>query len=115
MARGRWHRGIGLSRPEPGQLIDRTGRAELQSHYRQYGRHIVAMVDAATTLELPGTDGVAMVERLAERGTLVATVREVLGAGSPGGASPALRAWRGDFSLAVETVGGSSRIPHRAY
>ena len=71
MARGRRHRGIGLSRPEPGQLIDRTGRAELQSHYRQYGRHIVAMV-----------------ERLAERGTLVATVREVLGAGSPGGASP---------------------------
>jgi hypothetical protein len=74
--------------PEPGQLIDLTSRSELVSHYRQHGRHVVAMVDAAATLELPDTDGVAVVERLAERGTLVATVREVLGGGSPGGASP---------------------------
>lgn len=73
--------------PEPGQLIDRTGRAGLVSYYRQRGRHLVAMVDAANTLELPGTDGVAVVERLAERGTVVGTVREVL-SGSPRRVSP---------------------------
>jgi hypothetical protein len=64
--------------PESGQLIDSTSRNELVNHYRQLGRRVVAIVDGDTTLDLPATKGLAVVCRLAERGTLVGTVRAVL-------------------------------------
>ncbi len=64
--------------PEPGELIDVTSRNELVNHYRQLGRQVVAIVDGDATLELPATNGLAVVGRLAERGTLVGTVRDVL-------------------------------------
>jgi len=73
--------------PEPGQLVDRTRRTELISYYRQRGQTVLAIVEAAGLVEFPGGDGVAIVDRLAERGELLGAVRDLLGVGILGVAS----------------------------
>ena len=49
---------------------------------------MIAVTDSPVTLDLAGSYGIAVVDRLAERGIMMDTVRDVLGDDRVGGASP---------------------------
>lgn len=64
-------------------LGDQTGRAALVDLYQARGRPVLVLADERMTESQPETAGAAFLERTAERGEVLASVRELLNSRPP--------------------------------
>ena len=69
--------------PEGMSLGDRSGRAELVQIYRAGGRPVLVLADERMGEQQPETAGAAFLERSADRGALLSSVRELLAQSDP--------------------------------
>ena len=64
--------------PAGSALMDRSGRAGLVELYRAHGRPVLVLADEMASAPQLEMSGAAILERTADRGEVLATIRELL-------------------------------------